>query len=241
MALNKILAVIPARGGSKGVPRKNIRMVHDKPLIAWTIEAALRTTDKFCDIIISTDDPEIASVAKDYGASVPFLRSSTLSGDKVPMIDVLRHAVQHHEHMYGYNLDWVCLLQPTVPMRTTEDIRAAIKIAETTEADSVISVVQVQSTHPNLMKKIKNGSLVSFAIEEKEGTRRQDYKPDAYMRNGAIYLTRRDTIIKHSSIWGKAIHPFIMPENRSVNIDSPIDLKLCEVMMKELDFRGAVD
>lgn len=241
MAVNKILAVVPARGGSKGVRRKNIRMVHNKPLIAWTIEAAMRIIDKFCDIIISTDDPEIASVAKSYGASVPFIRSSKLSGDKVPMIDVLRHAVQYHEHMYEYNADWVCLLQPTVPMRTAEDIRAAIKIAETTEADSVISVVQVHSTHPNLMKKIENGLLVPFAIEEKEGTRRQDYKPDAYMRNGAVYLTRRDTIIKQRSIWGKITHPLIMPENRSVNIDSPIDLKLCEVMMKELGFKGGED
>lgn len=227
------LAIIPARGGSKGVPHKNIRPLAGKPLIAHTIEAALAVRDLLHRLIVSTDDEQIAEVARRYGAEVPFLRPAELSGDRVPMAPVLQHAVREVEARDGVRLDWVLLLQPTAPLRAPEDIRAALDLAARGGCDSVISVVQVFAVHPILMKRIENDRLLPFCIEEKEGTRRQDYQPPAYMRNGAIYLTRRDVLMERGSIWGEVIRPYIMPEERSVSIDSELDLKLAELLLQE--------
>jgi CMP-N-acetylneuraminic acid synthetase len=228
----KILALIPARGGSKGVPRKNIRPVAGKPLIAYTIETALAAGDLLHRVIVSTDDEEIAAVARAHGAEAPFLRPADLAGDKIPMIPVIQHAVQFVEAQDGVRLDWVLLLQPTAPFRTVEDIRGAVELAQAGGCDSVISVVQVFAHHPILMKRIENDRLVPFCIEEKEGTRRQDYQPPAYMRNGAIYLSRRD-VLMDGSIWGQSIRPYVMPEERSVNVDSELDLRLVELLLEE--------
>jgi CMP-N-acetylneuraminic acid synthetase len=233
MANSKILAVIPARGGSKGVPRKNIRLVDGKPLITYTLEAALAVRHRLHRLIVSTDDAEIAEVAHRYGADVPFMRPAELAGDKVPMIPVLQHAVQMVEAMDNIHLDWVLLLQPTAPFRTAEDIESVLELAACGGCDSVISVVQVFAVHPILMKRIENDRLLPFCIEEKEGTRRQDYQPPAYMRNGAIYLTRRAVLMEQNSIWGQVIRPYIMPEERSVSVDSELDLKLAELMLAE--------
>jgi CMP-N-acetylneuraminic acid synthetase len=231
--MQKVLAFIPARGGSKGVPRKNIRLVHGKPLIAYTIETALEAKHLFHRIIVSTDDKEIADVAQRYGAEVPFLRPAELAGDDVPMVPVLQHAVRFIEQQDKIRLEWLCLLQPTDPFRIVEDIEAALRLGQTGGCDSVISVAQVFAVHPILMKRIENGRLLPYCVEEKEGTRRQDYQPPAYMRNGAIYLTRRDVLMERNSIWGDVIRPYIMPPERSVGVDSELDLKLVELLMTE--------
>ncbi|MHB0967485.1 MAG: acylneuraminate cytidylyltransferase family protein [Bellilinea sp.] len=234
----KVLAVIPARGGSKGVPRKNIRMVGGKPLIAYTIDAALAVKNRLHRLIVSTDDAEIAAMAQNYGAEVPFMRPVELGGDKVPMVPVLKHAIQTIEELDGIKLEWVLLLQPTCPFRAPEDILAALELAAAGGCDSVISVVRVLAHHPILMKKIENDRLLPFMIEEIEGTRRQDYNPPAYMRNGSIYLTRRDNLMNNNSIWGKVIRPYIMPEERSVNVDSEMDMKLVEYMLQDRQQRA---
>lgn len=232
-SLPKVLAVIPARGGSKGVPHKNVRIVCGKPLIAYTIETALAARRLFHRIVVSTDDPQIADVARSLGAEVPFMRPPDLADDKTPMVPVLQHTVRFVEEQDGTTLDWIMLLQPTAPFRTVEDIEEALRIACDGECDAVISVVQVFSVHPILMKRIENGLLVPFCIEEKEGTRRQDYQPPAYMRNGGIYLTRRDVLLERSSIWGSITKPYVMPPERSIGIDSELDLKLVEMLVTE--------
>ena len=229
----KVLAVIPARGGSKGVPRKNIRIVGGKPLIAYTIAPVTAVRHLFHRIIVSTDDQEIAQVAEQYGTEVPFLRPEELAGDRIPMVPVLQHAVRCIEQQDGIRLDWIMLLQPTVPFRSPVDIQTALELGRQGGCDSVISVVQVFATHPILMKRIENDYLLPYCIEEKEGTRRQDYQPPAYMRNGAIYLTRRDILMETGSIWGQAIRPYLMPPERSVNIDSELDLMLVELLLRE--------
>ena len=229
----KILAIIPARGGSKSVPRKNIRNLNGKPLIAYTIEAAKRIEDKFHKIIVSTDDEKIAEVSKHYGADVPFIRPSNLAEDKTPTYPVLQHAVNFVEKDDGINIDLIMLLQPTAPFRTTEDMLNCLNLSQTSNTDSVISVVQVFSYHPILMKKIENNRLTHFSIEEKEGTPRQLYEPPAYMRNGAIYITKRKNLIEQNSIWGNSITPYVMPQERSYNIDDEIDFITSEMMMKK--------
>ncbi len=229
----KILAVIPARGGSRGVPRKNVRPVCGKPLIVYTIETALASRHLLDRIVVSTDDEEIAAIARQSGAEVPFMRPSELAGDQTPTLPVLQHAVTFVENMDDLTLDWVLLLQPTTPLRIAEDIETSINLVRKNRCDSIISVVPVFAHHPILMKRIENNRILPFCIEEKEGTRRQDYQPPAYMRNGAIYLTRRDVIINGNSVWGEIIRPYIMPPERSVSIDSEIDLKLVEILMRE--------
>lgn len=226
----RTLAVIPARGGSKGVPRKNIRLLGGKPLIEWTIAAAREASDVLTRLVVSTDDEETADIARRLGAEVPFLRPQELSGDKVPTLPVLQHALAFVEREEALQYDLVMLLQPTAPFRTAADIREAVRLAAAGECDSVISVVQVFAVHPILMKRIEGDRLLPFCIEEKEGTRRQDYSPPAYMRNGAIYLSRRDWIAERNSIWGQHIRPLVMPEERSVSIDSEIDFAVCEAI-----------
>jgi CMP-N,N'-diacetyllegionaminic acid synthase len=230
MSQSRILAVIPARGGSKGVPGKNIRPLAGKPLIAWTIEVARAASELLTRVIVSTDDPEIAEVARGCGAEVPFIRPPELSHDRAPMVPVVQHCVQFAEAQSG-SFAWVMLLQPTAPLRTAQDIREAVRLSQSGGCDSVISVVQVFAVHPMLMKRIEGDRLLPFCLDEPEGTRRQDYQPPAYMRNGAIYLSRRDVIMQRSSIWGDVIRPYVMPEQRSTSIDNEVDFQVCESMM----------
>lgn len=218
----KILTIIPARGGSKGVPRKNIKMLGGKPLIAWTIEAA-----GDADVYVSSDDDEILVCAKSLGAKI-IRRHPELAKDDSPILGVLQEALKLIEVVKNEWYDWVLLLQPTTPFRTADDIKAAIALAEEGDCDSVISVVKVGDNHPARMYKISGGYMDSLMPDE-EAKRRQDLSP-LYLRNGAIYLTRRD-VIMDGSIWGKVIKPLIMPEERSINIDSMIDWKLAEAML----------
>ncbi len=229
----RTLAVIPARGGSKGVPRKNVHPVLGRPLLSYTVDIALAARHLLHDLVLSTDDEEIADVGRSLGLEVPFLRPPELAGDRVPMAPVLHHAVSFVERRDGVRMDWVLLLQPTEPFRTVEDIAAAMRLAEEGGCDSVISVARVYSVHPILMKRIEDGRLLPYCMEEREGTRRQDYDPPAYMRNGAIYLTRRDVLMDRGSIWGDVIRPYVMPPERSVSVDEELDLKVIEAIMLE--------
>ena len=233
----RTLAVIPARGGSKGVPRKNVRPVLGRPLLAYTADMALASRHLLHDVLLSTDDEEIAEVGRSLGLSVPFLRPSELAGDAVPMVPVFQHAVFFVERRDGVRMDWVLLLQPTEPFRTVGDVEAALDLAERGGCDSVISVVRVFAVHPVLMKRIDGDRLLPYCVEEREGTRRQDYDPPAYMRNGAVYLTRRDVLMERASIWGDVIRPYVMLPERSLSVDEERDLKVIEAIM--LDRQGS--
>jgi CMP-N,N'-diacetyllegionaminic acid synthase len=237
--MERILAIITARGGSKGVLRKNIRQVCDKPLIAYSIETALQIRNRLHRLIVSTDDVEIADISRQFGAEVPFLRPPELATDKTPTLPVLQHAVRFIEEQDIVRMDWVLLLQPTSPLRSKGDIMACLELAQLGGCDSVISVVQTP-THPLFIKRIEEGQLLPFSdvLVEKEGTRRQDAQPPAYVRNGAIYLTRRDVLMEHNSIWGEFIRPYVMPPERSVNVDSEMDLRLLEVMLRARENSG---
>jgi CMP-N,N'-diacetyllegionaminic acid synthase len=230
-----VLAVIPARGGSKGIPRKNLREVGGRPLIAWTLDLgrAAASAGLVRRAIVSTDDAEIAAVSRAAGADVPFTRPVELADDRAKMAPVLRHAVLAMEAADAVRYDWVLLLQPTSPFRTLDDLRGALRLAEAGGCDSVISVVQVFDVHPVLMKRIEGDRLLPFCVPEPEGTRRQDYDPPAYMRNGAIYLTRRDVLVERGSIWGDVIRPYVMPEERSVSIDTELHIRLVDLMLRE--------
>jgi len=231
--MKRVLAVIPARGGSKGVRRKNIRDLCGKPVIVWTIETALAAGDILHRVIVSTDNAEIAEAARAAGAEVPFMRPAEMATDEAPGLPVIQHAVGFVEEEEGTPVDWVLVLQPTAPFRNADDIAESLKLALEGGYDSVVSVTRVLAEHPILMKKIENDRLFPYCLEEKECTRRQDYDPPAYMRNGAIYMTRRDVLMEGNSIWGEVIRPYVMPEERSYDIDSERDFKLVELVMRE--------
>jgi CMP-N-acetylneuraminic acid synthetase len=228
------LGVIPARGGSKSVPRKNIALVHGKPLIAYTIEAAQRSR-LLTHFLVSSDDAEIIAVARQYGAPVPFVRPAELATDTAPSLPVVQHAVGEMERLHGLTYDYVVLLQPTTPLRLPEDIDLALEKLAATGADSVISVCDVGAYHPARMRQIVDDRLVELPIREpKEMARRQDLPP-VYIRNGAIYAVKRDVVMLGNSMSGEDCRAYIMPEQRSVNVDSQLDLLLAEILLRPLD------
>ena len=223
--------MIPARSGSKQLPRKNIINMAGKPLIAYTIETALKVKSLLYRIIVSTDDKEIATISKKYGAEVPFIRSEKLAKDDTPMVPVLQNTVEFVEKQDKIKIDWILLLQPTDPLREINDITDALELSSKNNCDSVISVEKVLSHHPALMKKIENNRILPFMINEVEGTPRQKYTPRAYMRNGSIYLTKRSTLMEKNSIWGHDSIPLIMEEGSRISIDSLNDFRLVELLL----------
>lgn len=228
-----VLGLTLARGGSKGIPKKNIKLINNKPLIAHTIEAALNS-NIFTDYIVSTDSLEIAAVSRQYGAKTPFIRPDELSGDTVLSRDCVKHAVLECEKIYNIKYDYVIELPCVAPLRNHIHIQEVFEQLISTGADSVISVVQMQDKHPVRMKRIIDSKLYDFCKEYPEGeaSRRQDLEP-CYLRNGAIYSMTRDCIVKKFSRHGDISMAYIMDENVSVNVDTMLDFKLAEVLLKE--------
>jgi len=233
MTNGKTLGVILARGGSKGVPRKNIKNIAGKPLIAWTIEAAL-DSGVFSNVVVSTDCPEIAAISVSHGASVPFMRPDELAQDHIWSRDALKHAVLASENHYSVTYDHIIEMPCVAPLRTKKHIKEARDILINTGHDSVTSVTKMQDKHPVRMKRIVDGLLQDFTTEfpEGEGSRRQDLDP-CYIRNGAIYAMTRDCIVEKFSRHGDSCYAYVMPEEDSVNIDTLIDFKLAEILLKE--------
>tara|TARA_R100001510_G_C7622062_1_gene182711 strand:- start:83 stop:787 length:705 start_codon:yes stop_codon:yes gene_type:complete len=229
----KVLGVILARGGSKGIPKKNVKAIAGKPLIAWTIEAAIES-GAFEDIVVSTDCEEIAMIARAFGASVPFMRPDELAQDHVWSRDALKHAVLASEEHYGVVYDYVVEMPCVAPLRSSKYIVEATNILIETGCDSVTSVTQMQDKHPVRMKRIVNGMLKDFTTEfpEGEGSRRQDLEP-CYIRNGAIYAMTRDCIVNKFSRHGKTCMAYVMPEQDSVNIDTMLDFRLANILLRE--------
>lgn len=215
----RVLGVIPARGGSKGVPGKNIKPLGGVPLIGHTIAAAAGAT-LLTRTIVSTDDDVIASVAVSLGADVPFTRPAELATDSARAIDVLQHAVA----AVGGPYDAVVMLQPTTPFRTSGDIDGALELLEASGADSVISVVEVGGHHPARMKFLDGDRLVDPPYcEAYENQARQELEP-MYLRNGAIYATRT-AVLERGSLKGKDCRAWVMPARVSVNIDTEDDFR----------------
>jgi len=229
---NKILGIIPARLNSKGIFKKNIRLLAGKPLIAYSIETALKS--KYLErVIVSTDSEEIARIARKYGAEVPFIRPKKLAQDNTPMIDVVIHAFNFIKTIEYYEPEWIVLLQPTSPLRTADDIDNAIELAIKHNADSVVSVCECESnSHPYWLKKIENGKLVSFIKTKKKYPIRQ-LLPVVYRLNGAVYIVKSQILKKFKSLYGRNTIPYIMDPTRSIDIDTPLDFKFAEFLIKE--------
>ena len=227
----KILAVTLARGGSKGVPHKNIRDLCGRPLISYTIKEAEKSSyiDKY---IVSTDCEDIAKVAKAEGADVPFLRPSEFSSDSATSASALVHAVEFLKEK-GEHFDYVVELMATNPLKKVVDIDGCIENALLNEHDSCVAVHRIWDQHPSRVKKIVEGVLIDFYPEIPE-SRRQDLEPPAYIRSGSIYVTKVDFLLENNSRYGSnSTASYILPEERVINIDELDDFRLAELKLKK--------
>lgn len=227
-----VLALVPARSGSKGIPGKNTRTLAEKPLLAHSIECAQRL-GVFDRIVLSTDSPEMAAIGRSFGAEVPFLRPAELAADDTPMIAVLQHAVRTLSES-GWSPEIIVLLQPTAPFRRDQDLAAALRLLqESPAADSVVSVELVPGHYsPYCVMKVTDGRLEHFLPDGAQVTRRQD-APQAFTRNGQFYLMRRSTLLGKNSIYGDHCLPFITT-HKAVNLDTLDDWADAEGLLEEM-------
>lgn len=223
----KILALIPARGGSKGIKDKNIVFLAGKPLIAYSIEAA-KYSKYIDDIIVTTDSEKIAEISKQYGASVPFMRPAELATDTSKTIDAVLHAIQTLKTM-GKEYDVLILLQPTQPLRTNKNIDEAIEVYYKNKEDGLVSVSPVDDS-PLLIRSISNDGKLLNLLSQNSTCRRQDM-PEYYKVNGCIYINKIEEINENTSFNDNKI-PFIMTKEHSIDIDELSDLCMAEYYLK---------
>ncbi len=226
----RVLGLIPARGGSKGVRRKNIKPLAGKPLLAYTTEAAL-AAKRLTRIILSTEDKEIADVGQSCGIEVPFLRPTELAQDHTPTLPVVQHALHWLEER-DERFDAICLLQPTSPLRRAVDIDACIELLERSDADAVVSVLPVPTEYnPHWVYfRDEDGRLHLSMGEGAPISRRQDLPP-AFHREGSIYVSRRDLVMEHNCLYGKHLISYQVEPRRSVNIDTEEDWARAESLL----------
>ena len=229
----KTLAVIPARGGSKGIPSKNIADLHGHPLIHYTIKEASKVP-LFQRVFVSTDSEEIANVCTSLGLEVPFLRPESLGRDSVRTIDVVIDLLERLEQKYGETYDQVCLLQPTSPLRLAEDIQGCLDLMKKDSPDSVVSLTLIDEPHPAKMKKIIDGTIQPYMEGTNSSIPRQEL-PKVYELNGAVYLTKTIVLREQHSFFGENSIPYFMPMERSVNINHPMDMKMAELILEEME------
>lgn len=228
-----ILAVIPARGGSKGVPGKNKKLLNGKPLIQYSIDAALQS-NYITEVVVTTDDEEIIAISKSLGANVPFVRPKHLAEDKTPTLPVIQHAISHFE-AEGKQFDAICLLQPTSPFRPKGFLDKALETFIEKQTDALVSVLEVPHQYnphwtfePN-----KNGAL-EIATGEKSIISRRQELPKAYHRDGSIYITKTAVIQNENSLYGNSLSYIISDENHYVNIDTQEDWQKAEELAKTI-------
>lgn len=226
-----ILGIIPARGGSKGLPRKNILLLSGKPMIAWTIERAL--SSKYLDkVIVNTDDDEIAGIAKKHGAEVPFMRPKELASDTTSMMDVIFHTIAFYKDN-NLSFDYIALLEPTSPLRKVDDIDSAIKqlIDNEKNADSLVSAGEVHLEHPSIMKVVRDGYLSPYEVTGEKIYRRQDLKT-VYFPYGVIYMSKTGKLLETGTFYQERTIPYFIERWQNYEVDDLFDFTCIEAVMK---------
>ena len=224
--MSLVLGLVPARGGSKGVPGKNVRPLAGRTLLEYTARAA-RESGVIDRVVLSTDSADIADAGRRAGLEVPFMRPVSLAADDTPMVPVIMHALSEIER-YGWSPDIIVLLQPTSPLRRPQHVRDAVNALRESTADSVVTVVEVpRHLSPDYVMRIDDGRLQPFLPEGTGITRRQDARP-AYSRDGTVYAFRRSTLERFGGIYGDDCRPLLIDANESLSIDSPADWDAAE-------------
>lgn len=229
----KVIAIVPAREGSKRIPNKNIRHLNDKPLITYSIEAGLNSSyiDK---LIVSTDSKRIAEISQACRAEVPFLRPSELASDTAGSFEVVQHALLYMLNEENAEFDYLLLLQPTSPLRTSKDIDSALELLIEKSADAIVSVCETDHSPIWTNTIPDNLSMDNFVPKKHANIRSQDL-PTYYRLNGAIYITRISQLLKERQfILSKNTFAHIMPQNRSIDIDNEIDFQLAEILLSNV-------
>jgi len=229
----KALGIVPARGGSKGIPRKNLARLGGRPLLAYTASSALAAS-RLQRVVLSTDDEEIAAVGRSLGLEVPFLRPAALAADDTLTLDVLQHAVGALGPA-SREYDVIVTLQPTAPFRRASDIDGALELLEHTGADSVVSLVNLGGVHPFKMKAVdENGWVRDPGFALGMAHRPRQTLPRFWLLEGSIYITRRKVLMEEGKILGERTQAWMIPRERTVNIDTPFDLWLAERVLEDL-------
>lgn len=229
--MSRVLAIVPARGGSKGVPGKNVRKLAGRTLLDYTALAA-RDSGVIDRIVLSTDSDEIADAGRQAGMEVPFMRPVALAQDDTPMLPVIQHAIESLAAQ-GWTTDVIVLLQPTSPLRQPSHVRDAVKMLHESTADSVVTVIEVpRHLSPDYVMRIDDGVLRPFLDEGARVTRRQDARP-AYSREGTVYACWRATLERFGNIYGERCQPLMLDAADSLSIDSPADWAEAERRLAE--------
>ena len=224
----RVLSIIPARSGSKGIPNKNILKINNKHLIGYTIELSLKSK-QIDHTLVSTDSSKIKKISESYGTKIPFLRPKKLSHDTSNVYDTIIYSLNKFEKISNIKFDIILILQPTSPLRKDIDIKNSIKLLSSSDYDSVISVTKYNGISPYIMyKSVKKGIEL---LENNKFYQRQQYKKIFY-RNGLIYAIKRNTLLKKKSLYGKNIGFIVTPKRRSINLDNMSDLKIIKNYFK---------
>jgi N-acylneuraminate cytidylyltransferase len=222
-----ILAVIPARGGSKGLPRKNIRILAGKPLIAWTIEEAKKS--KYIDrLILSSEDTEIISVAQQWGCDAPFVRPQELATDETPGVEPILHAIDALSEKY----DYVVMLQPTSPLRIAEDIDGCIEMCVNSTAPVCVSMTKPEKSPEWMYRVADTGSTVPVTNLGYTSSRRQELQ-SSFVLSGAVYVAETAWLKQHRTFISEEMIAFRMPPDRSKDVDTDLDLEFCEFLLRK--------
>jgi len=229
--MKQILGIIPARGGSKRIPRKNKRNFVDKPLVAWGIESALGAK-RLDQIVVTSDDNDILKIAESYPLIYPIKRPSEISGDKSPAIDYIKHALQILEKNDEKKYKIIVILQPTSPLTISEDIDGTIELLEKSNADTAVSVVRLDhAIQPSKLKIMKDSRIYPY-IEEENGRMAAHELPEIFIRNCSVYASNR-YVIDQDIIIGNDCRGYIMPRERSIDINDEFDFQLAEFLINK--------
>lgn len=228
-----ILAVIPARGGSKGVPGKNKKLLHGKPLIQYSIDTALQSKH-ISEVVVTTDDDEIIAIAKSLGANVPFVRPKHLAEDTTPTLPVIQHAVSHFE-AEGKQFDAICLLQPTSPFRPKGFLDKALETFQEKQTDSLVSVLEVPHQYnPHWTFEANDNGVLQIATGEQNIIPRRQELPKAYHRDGSVYITKTNVLMHEDSLYGNSVAYIVSDERFYVNIDTTEDWEKATELAKTI-------
>jgi CMP-N,N'-diacetyllegionaminic acid synthase len=228
----RVLGIIPARGGSKGIPRKNVRLLMGKPLLQYTIEAA-KLCKRISRTLLTTDDEEIAQLGRQLEIDVPFLRPPELAQDDTPTLPVVQHAVRWVEAIEADRYDVICLLQPTNPLRTANLIDACIARLEESGADSLVTMLPVPAEYnPHWVYLRQPDNTFRLSTGERDPIPRRQALPPAFHREGSVYLTRRDVLMEQNTLFGARLAGYILSPEQCVNIDTESDWERAESLLQ---------
>lgn len=230
------LGIIPARGGSKGLPGKNIKELCGKPLIAWSIESGLKS--KYLDeVMVTTDSKDIANIAKQYCASVPFLRPDVLANDTATSFDAIKHTIEFYKNEMKKEFDYIVLLEPTSPLREARDIDIAIEQLFNSNADSIVGICKTEDQNPAfLVFKNEKDFISGYENHDMKVLRRQDIK-DVYFFEGTIYISKTDVLLNKKTFYHENTIGYVVPKYKSLEIDDIDDFIMVEAIMKHKGYK----